>query len=252
MADYRVDDLARMAGTTVRNVRHYQDTGLLPPPRRAGRVALYSDDHLSRLKLILGLLERGYTAANITELVGAWERGRDLSDVLGLERALSYVGAQEPPTYLSGAELCAAFGASDVETGLIEKVVDVGLASPHGDRYRLPNPQAVQALGKLTIEGAPITVVLDIARRLRDSFDEMLRDVVHGVADQILRDRAVDWIPDASELPDLTARIQQVRPLINSAISSIVNLTLENQVADALGDYIARVLPTLDVRPATT
>ena len=31
--DYRIDELAREAGTTVRNVRAYQDRGLLPPPR---------------------------------------------------------------------------------------------------------------------------------------------------------------------------------------------------------------------------
>ena len=30
MAEYRIDDLARAAGTTVRNVRAYQDRGLLP------------------------------------------------------------------------------------------------------------------------------------------------------------------------------------------------------------------------------
>ena len=43
MAEYRIDDLAREAGTTVRNVRVYQDRGLLPPPRREGRAGIYSD-----------------------------------------------------------------------------------------------------------------------------------------------------------------------------------------------------------------
>src|SRR5436305_1643105 len=46
-AEYRIDELAREAGTTVRNVRAYQDRGLLPPPRRSGRVGLYTDAHLS-------------------------------------------------------------------------------------------------------------------------------------------------------------------------------------------------------------
>ena len=48
MAEYRIDDLARAAGTSVRNVRYYQDGGMLPPPRRQGRVALYSEAHLAR------------------------------------------------------------------------------------------------------------------------------------------------------------------------------------------------------------
>lgn len=43
MTEYRIDELARLAGSTVRNIRAYQDRGLLPPPRLAGRVGLYDD-----------------------------------------------------------------------------------------------------------------------------------------------------------------------------------------------------------------
>jgi len=41
-----IDELARAAGTTVRNVRVYQDRGLLAPPERRGRLGLYGPDHL--------------------------------------------------------------------------------------------------------------------------------------------------------------------------------------------------------------
>src|SRR5204863_6803631 len=67
VAEYRIDDLARAAGTTVRNVRVYQDRGLLPPPRREGRTGLYGEPHLARLRLIGQLLEKGYTFAHIAE-----------------------------------------------------------------------------------------------------------------------------------------------------------------------------------------
>ncbi len=43
MAEYRVDDLAQAAGMTVRNVRAYQERGLLPPPLRRGRTSWYDD-----------------------------------------------------------------------------------------------------------------------------------------------------------------------------------------------------------------
>ena len=81
---FTVDELARAAGTTVRNVRVYQDRGLLPPPERRGRVGLYGPDHLRRLRLVLRMLERGYPLAAIRELVEAWEEQRDLGSVLGL------------------------------------------------------------------------------------------------------------------------------------------------------------------------
>src|SRR5438477_9887942 len=68
-----IDELAREAGSSVRNVRLYQERGLLPKPRREGRRAVYGRVHVERLKLILELLERGYPIAAIKELIDAWE-----------------------------------------------------------------------------------------------------------------------------------------------------------------------------------
>ncbi|MHB8439272.1 MAG: MerR family transcriptional regulator, partial [Acidimicrobiales bacterium] len=79
--EYRIDELARATDTTVRNVRAYQDRGLLPPPRRQGRVGWYSEVHLTRLRLIGQLLERGYTLANIRELLDAWESGQNVGEL---------------------------------------------------------------------------------------------------------------------------------------------------------------------------
>ena len=88
MPEYRIDELAREADTTVRNVRAYQDRGLIPPPRPPGSGRIYTHAHLARLRLIGQLLERGYTLANIAELVSAWERGQDIGKLLGLEAVL--------------------------------------------------------------------------------------------------------------------------------------------------------------------
>src|SRR5690349_10951820 len=37
LAEYRLDDLARISGVTARNIRAYRERGLLDPPRRVGR-----------------------------------------------------------------------------------------------------------------------------------------------------------------------------------------------------------------------
>ncbi|MEV6137815.1 MerR family transcriptional regulator [Nocardia sp. NPDC051990] len=64
MPDYWIDDLARAAGNTTRNVRAYQERGLLPPPvGKDGRASVYDDSHLERLRLIDALLQRGFTTA---------------------------------------------------------------------------------------------------------------------------------------------------------------------------------------------
>src|SRR5438445_5387212 len=84
-----IDELARAAGTTVRNVRVYQDRGLLPPPERRGRLGLYGPDHLRRLRLVLRMLGRGYPLAALRELVEAWEEQRDLGPVVGVAEAVT-------------------------------------------------------------------------------------------------------------------------------------------------------------------
>ena len=42
MTEYRIDELAAAAETSVRNVRVYQERGLLAPPRRVGRTGVYT------------------------------------------------------------------------------------------------------------------------------------------------------------------------------------------------------------------
>jgi DNA-binding transcriptional MerR regulator len=84
VTEYRIDDLARVAGTTVRSVRVLHDRRLLPPPVLRGRTGWYGDDHVARVRLVLELQERGHTLAAIGELLSAWENGRDLADVLGV------------------------------------------------------------------------------------------------------------------------------------------------------------------------
>src|SRR5690349_3353611 len=102
--EYRIDDLARLSGTTTRNIRVYRDRGLLPPPLRVGRIALFNDTHLTRLRLITSMLDRGYNIAHVREMLSAWEEGKNLGDVLGLETAIAGTWAAEKPTTMAIAE----------------------------------------------------------------------------------------------------------------------------------------------------
>ena len=66
---YRVEELAAAAGVTVELLRSYQTKGLVDPPRRDGRVALYDDRHLERLRSIKELKDRGYSLKAIAGLL---------------------------------------------------------------------------------------------------------------------------------------------------------------------------------------
>jgi len=80
----RVDDLARLAGTTTRHVRALQTAGLLPPPALRGRTGLYDRAHLVRLSAILRLQRSGFSLGALRALFSAWEEGLTLGDVLGM------------------------------------------------------------------------------------------------------------------------------------------------------------------------
>jgi DNA-binding transcriptional MerR regulator len=79
-----VDQLARVAGTTTRNVRAFQTLGLLPRPVLQGRTGLYRPDHLDRLRAILRLQRAGFSLSAMGTLFAAWEQDLTLAEVLGL------------------------------------------------------------------------------------------------------------------------------------------------------------------------
>jgi DNA-binding transcriptional MerR regulator len=88
LAEYRLDDLARISGVSARNIRAYRERGLLDAPRRVGRSAYYDDYHLSQLKTINQLLRRGFNSAHIAEFFASIRQGADLSDILGIRQAI--------------------------------------------------------------------------------------------------------------------------------------------------------------------
>jgi len=67
--EYRVEDLAAQSGVRVDTLRFYQARGLLPAPERVGRVAVYGDDHLVRVRRIKELQQQGFTLAQIRKVL---------------------------------------------------------------------------------------------------------------------------------------------------------------------------------------
>jgi DNA-binding transcriptional MerR regulator len=79
-----IEDLARRAGASTRNVRAYRTAGLLPPPDLEGRTGRYGDEHLRRLAAIARLQRRGWSLAAIRDALAAWDTGGSLDALLGL------------------------------------------------------------------------------------------------------------------------------------------------------------------------
>ena len=133
VAEYRLDDLAKVSGVSARNIRAYRERGLLDPPRRVGRSAYYDDYHLSQLKTINQLLRKGFNSAHIAEFFQSMRHGADLADILGIQRAVLGPQGDQDSEVTGPPE-----GASSVSAGPIvnidprsndaRKLLDYGLA----------------------------------------------------------------------------------------------------------------------------
>ena len=236
MAEYRIDDLARAAGTTVRNVRVYQDRGLLPGPRREGRVGLYGDAHLARLRLIGQLLDRGYTFSHITELIQAWQGGHDLGRVLGVEEAITGPWSDEVPDYIGADELLGLFGGGLTPNDL-SRAIELGLLTPDGDRYLVPSPRLLHAGAELVAAGVPLSEVLDLSAELATDLDRVAGRLVGTVADHL--DRRLQAQPDDKNMADFAALVLRLRPLARMAVEAHLATAMERHVRAVFGERIA-------------
>ncbi len=94
-----VDELARAAGTTTRQVRALQTQGLLPRPDLVGRTGYYGAAHLDRLRAIVRLQADGFSLASLATLLRAWEANMTVAEVLGLQSHAEPHVADEPDVF---------------------------------------------------------------------------------------------------------------------------------------------------------
>jgi DNA-binding transcriptional MerR regulator len=237
--EYRIDELAREAGTTVRNVRAYQDRGLLPPPRRSGRVGLYTDAHLARLRLIGQLLERGYTLGNIAELISAWERGQDIGELLGLEAALVEPWSDEVAMTIGLEDLNELFGEDD---DALRDAVKLGLLEPEdGERFRVPSPRLLHAGAELVAAGIPLDAVLNHAQQLARDTDRIAARFVGLVTANVIEPYGDRPFPKA-DVPRLAELLRRLRPLAESTVDAYLARAMEQRMARELGEHYDRLM----------
>ena len=238
--EYRIEELAERSGTTVRNIRAYQDRGLLPPPRREGRVGLYDDGHLARLTLVAEMLDRGWTLASIGELMEAWQHGQDLGDLVGLGAAITAPWSDEEPFTLTVTELAERFGG-ELPTDGVDQASELGVLdlTDDGDVLVL-RPRLLEAGIALYRAGIPMALVLDHATSLRTDIDRIAERFVDLAASELF-DAVPDPIP-TEDLPRLTELVLQLRPLAQRAVDAELAVAMERHVRSRLGERIDRLV----------
>ncbi len=161
---YRVAELAEAAGISVELVRSYQTKGLLEGPRREGRVALYGERHLERLRDIAALKEKGYSLKAIAGLVAERDRPRAAEDSRASRAALAAgppVGADEH------LDLHDLSDRTRVPLAVLRSLEGSGVVRPRkgeeGAYYTAADVRAVRMLLSLLGVGLPMEEFMRLA-----------------------------------------------------------------------------------------
>jgi len=244
MAEYRIDDLARMVGTTSRNVRAYQERGLLPAPtKRSGRALIYDESHLERLKIIDALLQRGFTTAHIADFITSWETGKDLTEILGLQHAVTATWGKnetlEVPRELVATMLGEHDGAS-ADPDLLARLSELGLARLHEETVEFTEPELLTTFIDLHGYGIGLRRLLDLYSAVISRVDDIAALMVTAAKDHLVDEHGPGWLPETNdEIAETTAMLNHLRELGVTSVHTSLAQSLDRVLQSELGDYLA-------------
>jgi DNA-binding transcriptional MerR regulator len=227
MGTYTIDEVAAATGVPSRTIRHYQSEKVLPAPQRHGRTAVYSDEHVRRLRLIAKLQQRGLSLRAIRDALGEVERGNlSLEDWLGLSDELRRPWVDDGPTTLAVEELQQRLAAHPrVDLGTL---VEAGLVqAPDGDPpcCLVPSPALLDMALALDDAGIDVPISAGAVALLQNS----LRGAADEVVDYFV-ERAGKGFAQSLHPQDLTPALDALRELSAEA----VRLLYAQQVERAL------------------
>src|SRR5260221_10710694 len=155
---YRVEQLAAACDVSVDTIRYYQSKGLLPAPKREGRVAIYDREHLARVRRIRALQQKGLTLAVIKRVVEGKLKRADAD--LATAVAAAQIGSDEDE-FLTLDEVAARSG---VPSALLRAIERAGLALGRKidgeERFTSADVALVRQALRLLEAGLPINDLL--------------------------------------------------------------------------------------------
>jgi DNA-binding transcriptional MerR regulator len=236
-----IDELARVVGMTVRNVRAYASRGLMPPPRLVGRTGYYGDEHVARLTLVRELLAEGYTLAAVERIVGS-----DLpagANALAVLSSLRTPWRPEEPEVVDRETLSVRAGGRD--DAAIERLEALGIVQRlEGDRVELLQPALVAAGLQVIRLGLPTSDVLDVYEELRSEVRKVA-DVFVGLFMNSVWRRYLEAGMPEEELPEVQAVVERLHPAAVQTLLAVFRTAMAEAVDEAIGTELA-ALPAAD------
>lgn len=214
--DYRVEQLAAACDVSVDTVRYYQSLGLLEPPARRGRVAVYSPAHADRIRQVRGLQAKGLTLSVIKRMLdgGLARADADLATAV----AVASTGADDEALTLEQVA-----ERSGVPTALLRAIEKAGLVLGHRvegeERYSAADVDVVRQGLRLLEAGFPLNDLLELGRR----YDAAAREVAeHAVAlfdEHVRKPIREAGLPDDEAAAKLVRAFDELLPAVTALVS---------------------------------
>jgi DNA-binding transcriptional MerR regulator len=215
----RVEELAERAGCTVDTVRYYQGRGLLPPPTRRGRVALYGDAHLERLARIRRLQAQGLGLATIGRLL----RGELSPADEPLLAAVAGAGGSATTAPLTLDQLAERTG---IPVGLLLAAEREGLLAPVAGGYDERDAEAALAGLRLLELGLPLPELLALARRHHEHVRALSEEAVALFDAHVRAPLHAAGLPDDEAARRLVDAFQAILPATLAVVTRHFERTL--------------------------
>ena len=231
-----IDQLAQASGMTVRNIRAHQSRGMLPPPDLQGRTGLYTEDHLARVRMILGLQAEGLNLGAIRQVLERTPTGA-AAEAMDLRRTVLRPWDDEAPTVTTRDQLAARLGPS--EPSVLPRAEALGLVRHmQGDEYEVASPTLLNVAAELVREGLPLEAILRAQEQLALATDSIARVFVQLFEEAVWRPFDERGRP-AEDWARVAAVFERTRPLAGEA--TIANL--RRSMSRAVEESVAREMP---------
>ena len=252
LGEYRIDDLARLAGTTTRNIRGYRDRGLLH--RRCGWVHRAVQRHPSHAAAAdhLDVWTAATTSPTFTRCSAPgsrariWARSRAGSAIAGtLGR-----GEAADDAIADARRLIADDAAFD-------RLVGSGLIRIEDDDAIVLRPKLIEAFNDVREYGITIDKLIDIHERVLPLVDQIGAILVQAGAEHVQdRIKPGEALPDDTEVAELITMLVRFRTqavaAVTATLASSIETTIEDLVSRILADYVEKTRQTEPTRKLGT
>jgi DNA-binding transcriptional MerR regulator len=178
--EYTIDQLAAKTGLPSRTIRFYQAKGVLPAPKRRGRVAFYDESHAERLKMVSELQDKGLRLRAIRDFILTPDADSEsVQQWLGIGERIDHT-LGDAPQLMTEQELDELFGRPIAPALALLKQRNAITAQGQGlrQRYLVASPALLKIAVRLERAGISLETALRfqeiLARQMQRAAQELV------------------------------------------------------------------------------